>query len=57
MAQGLWDVVLQGLKATKDPEQSIAPPEPKGSATSPEETIKDTKASTLIMGYFAQGTL
>ena len=57
VAQGLWDVVSQGLKATKEPEQSTAPPEPKGSATSPEETIKDTKASTLIMGYFAQGTL
>jgi hypothetical protein len=64
-AQDLWDVVSQGPKAPKEPEQSAVPPEPeqssaakpKPSAISSEERIKNAKASTLIMGYCAQGTL
>jgi hypothetical protein len=48
VAQGLWNVVLQGPKATKGPEQTTI---------TTEEEVKDAKASTLIMGYCAQGTL
>ena len=48
MAYGLWDVVLQGSKGTKEPEQGI---------TSPEKAVKDIKASSLIIGFCAQGTL
>ena len=48
MAQGLWDVVSQGIKGAKEPESS---------AVTPEQIVKDAKASTLIMGYCAQGTL
>jgi hypothetical protein len=47
-AQYLWNVVLWGPKGTKEPEQT---------AITPEEEAKDAKASTLIMGYCAQGTL
>jgi hypothetical protein len=48
VAQGLWDVVSQGIKGAKEPESS---------AVTPEQIVKDAKASTLIMGYCAQGTL
>jgi hypothetical protein len=48
VAQGLWDVVLQGPKDTKEPEAS---------AVTPEQIVKDAKASSLIMGFCAQGTL
>jgi hypothetical protein len=48
VAQGLWNIVQQGPKGTKEPEQT---------AITPEEEVKDAKASTLIMGYCAQGTL
>ena len=56
VAQSLWDVVLQGPEDTKKPEQketeqSTEPKDPERTA------VKDAKASTLIMGYCAQGTL
>jgi hypothetical protein len=43
VAQGLWDVVLQGPKDAKEPKQSAI--------------IRDAMASSLIIGLCAQGTL
>jgi hypothetical protein len=64
VSQSLWNVVLQGPEDTKEPEQpATSSPEGRGKEQSikpedPERTVvKDAKASSLIMGYCAQGPL
>lgn len=53
MAQGLWDVVSQSLKGTKEPEKPTAT----GSTTQQPDLKTDAKASTIIMGLCSHDTL
>lgn len=54
VAQGLWNVVLEGLKRAKDGEGEEDP----NGAEDPEFTVvKDAKASTIIMGLCSQDAL
>jgi hypothetical protein len=63
VAQGLWDVVLQGLTGTKEPNnppnvvRSTGSEEPETSEIPVHIERTDAKASTIIMGLCSQDSL